>query len=112
MDYENLAVQLIVYSGNARSQAMSAITEAKNGDLTKAWDLIRQSEEAMTEAHNFQTEALQASLEHPEHGINMLMAHAQDHLMNALTIQALAREFLALYEKLDVSMNEERGEQS
>lgn len=101
MDQESLAMQLIVHSGNARSQAMNAINLAKNGNAAGALQKLEESEAAMTEAHKFQTEALQASLEHPEVGVGMLMAHAQDHLMNAITTQTLAKEFLVLYRRVE-----------
>jgi len=97
MDNESLAMQLIVYAGNARSQAMSAVVLAKKGDVEGAREKIRESEIAMTEAHKFQTEALQKSFDEPDQGVNMLMAHAQDHLMNAITTQTLALEFIDLY---------------
>lgn len=101
MDNENLAMQLIVYSGNAKSQAMSAIALAKKGDTEQAKERMKESETAMTEAHKFQTEALQKSFDHPDAGVNMLMAHAQDHLMNAITTQTLAIEFIDLYTKVE-----------
>lgn len=100
MDYENLAMQLIIHAGNAKSLAMMAIQHAKDGEIRVARERIKESDNAMTEAHKFQTEALQLSLSNPEEGINMLMAHAQDHLMNALTTQAMAQEFIELYEEI------------
>lgn len=101
MENENLAVQLIVHAGNAKSLAMNAIALAKKGELGSAKETLKESETAMTEAHKFQTEALQQSLEEPAAGVNMLMAHAQDHLMNAITTQTLAIEFIELYDRVD-----------
>lgn len=101
MDQETLAMQLIVNAGNAKSLAMKAIMHAKRGEAEEANAQLQASEEAMTLAHKFQTEALQESMEHPERGVNMLMAHAQDHLMNALTTQTLAKEFLTLYDRVE-----------
>ncbi|MGL5437217.1 MAG: PTS lactose/cellobiose transporter subunit IIA [Lachnospiraceae bacterium] len=110
MDNESLAMQLIVYAGNAKSQAISAIVLAKKGDVKGAREKIKESETAMTEAHKFQTEALQKSFEEPDNGVNMLMAHAQDHLMNAITTQTIAVEFIDLYGKVEELTNLVKGE--
>lgn len=110
MDYENLAMQLIIHSGNAKSLAMTAISLAKKNDMVGAREKIKQSEDAMTEAHKFQTEALQKSFEEPDRGVNMLMAHAQDHLMNAITTQTLALEFIELYERMEELTKIVKGE--
>lgn len=110
MDYENIAMQLIVHSGNAKSQAMLSISLAREGNIGDAKAKFKESEEAITEAHKFQTDALQRSFEHPEAGVSMLMAHAQDHLMNAITTQALAQEIIALHEKLEELTKLVKGE--
>lgn len=111
MDHESLAMQLIVHAGNAKSQAMNAIALAKRGELNSAEEKLKESENAMTEAHKFQTEALQQSFEEPDAGVNMLMAHAQDHLMNAITTQTLAVEFIELYGRLDALNKLVKGEE-
>lgn len=110
MDYENLALQLIIYAGDAKSQAMTAISLARGGDILKASEKLKQSNEGMVKAHKFQTEALQEAMKHPEEGVNMLMAHAQDHLMNAVTTQALAKEFIELYKQVDELRSYMKGE--
>lgn len=110
MDNESLAMQLIVYAGNAKSISMTAITMAKKGNLVEAKEKMKESETAMTEAHKFQTEALQKSFEEPDAGVSMLMAHAQDHLMNAITTQTLALEFIELYERIETLTDLVRGE--
>lgn len=111
MDKENLAVQLIVHAGNAKSQSMKAIAFAKKGELSHAHEQLKESDAAMVEAHKFQTEALQHSFDEPDVGVNMLMAHAQDHLMGAITTQTLAIEFIELYERVDVLTKLVKGDQ-
>ena len=51
------------------------------------------------EHHEFQTGILkaEASGEHLE--MSLIMVHAQDHLMNSMTVRDLANEFIKLYEK-------------
>lgn len=98
MNQENLAMGLIVASGNAKSLAMEVIKLAKQGKFAEAEAQYKLAEEGMVGAHRQQTEILQQSFENPEEGVTMLMSHAQDHMMNAITTVDLAREFLDLYQ--------------
>ncbi|MDR3139949.1 MAG: PTS lactose/cellobiose transporter subunit IIA [Treponema sp.] len=98
MDFEEQAMRLIVSAGNAKSSAMNAIAQAKGGNWEGVRAALAESDAAMIEAHKEQTNILQESLDNPEQGTGMLMVHAQDHLMTAITIMDLAREFCDLYE--------------
>jgi PTS system cellobiose-specific IIA component len=97
MGFEEEAMQLIVHAGNAKSHAMTAISRAKEGKPDEAQQELNESDEAMTVAHKHQTEILQLSLDDPDKGVGMIMVHAQDHLMAAVTILDMAREFCDLY---------------
>lgn len=105
MDNETLIMQLIVNSGNAKSQAMEAIYSAKRGDFSKAKEALNKADSFLTDAHQYQTNIIQEEAEGNIKNITILMAHAQDHLMNAITIIEMAREFVDLYEKI----NSDRG---
>ena len=97
MENEDQAMQLIVHAGNAKSLAMEAIKEAKKGNHSAAEKKLDECEDALSAAHIQQTDILQYSLENIDSKANMLMVHAQDHLMNAITTNDLAREFCDLY---------------
>lgn len=101
MDQENLAMQLMVFSGNAKRLAMEAISFAKKWDIEEANIKFDESEEAITMAHRHQTEILRTSFasDRTEEVIpNLLMTHAQDHMNNALTIMDISREIIDLYQ--------------
>lgn len=100
MDFEEQAMQLIVNAGNAKSYAMNAIAQAKQGNWEGVRAAMAESEAAMVEAHKGQTDILQRSLDNPQQEVGMLMVHAQDHLMTSITVIDLAREFCELYEIL------------
>lgn len=100
MNIETITMQLIVNSGNAKSAAMKAIASAKAGDMQGARTKLEESDKLLTSAHKFQTDIIQEEAEGNIQSITILMAHAQDHLMNAITVVDLAREFVDLYEKL------------
>jgi PTS system cellobiose-specific IIA component len=105
MDQESQTMNLIVNAGNARSLAMEAIAKAKAGRPEEAAAKIKAGETALSQAHEQQTVILEDSLEDPELKISMLMAHAQDHLMNAITVLDMAREFCDLYKLLYEKIN-------
>ncbi|GHU62916.1 PTS cellobiose transporter subunit IIA [Spirochaetia bacterium] len=98
MDDEAAAMELIVQAGDARSCAMEAIAKAKTGDFSVAGEKLKAGREAMSRAHVQQTEILEQSMENTDFKISMIMVHAQDHLMNALTILDLAQEFCDIFE--------------
>ena len=98
---EMVIMQLIVNSGNARSRAMEAIRSAKNDDMEKAKAKIAECEEALAKAHQQQTQLIQDEASGNKTEVNMLLVHAQDHLMNAITVKDMAKEFIDLYDKIN-----------
>jgi PTS system cellobiose-specific IIA component len=102
---ETQAMNLIVHAGNARSLAMEALVKAKSGDFDGVHAKQEEAAKAMNEAHKQQTAILEESLDHPEATTPLLMAHAQDHLMNAITVLELAKELCDLYRYIKSDKN-------
>lgn len=100
MNMEMVTMQLIVNSGDARSKAMEAIGCAKAGDFTQAEDRLEEAKRFLTKAHEFQTDLIQEEAQGNVEKVTILMAHAQDHLMNAITVIDMAGEFIDLYAKI------------
>ena len=100
MDMETIMMQLIVNSGDARSKAMEAISCAKSGDFSRAKKHLEEAGDFLSTAHQFQTDIIQEEADGNIKNVSVLMAHAQDHLMNAITVIDMAREFVDLYEKI------------
>ena len=98
---EMIVINLIVNSGSARSSAIEAIQYAKAGDMEKANESLQQAKESVNEAHHSQTEMIQAEIRGEKAPLNLLMVHAQDHLMTSLVVIDLALEFIDLYEKVN-----------
>ena len=97
---EMIVINLIVNSGSARSSAIEAIQYAKAGDMAKANESLQQAKESVNEAHHSQTEMIQGEIRGEKTPLNLLMVHAQDHLMTALVVIDLAQEFVDLYNKI------------
>jgi len=99
-DMQTVIMQLIINSGDARSKAMLAIASAKQGDVATARKQLDEADELLTKAHQFQTEIIQDEARGNSKPVTILLAHAQDHLMNAITVMDMSREFVDLYEEL------------
>lgn len=94
MDIEMIVMKLVVCGGNARSSAIEALRSAKNGDFKHADQLMEDAEKTIQEAHEVQTEMIQNELNGKKAEVGLLMVHAQDHLMNAMTVMDLCKEMI------------------
>ncbi|MDK2805166.1 MAG: cellobiose system component [Thermoanaerobacterium sp.] len=99
MEYEEIVMKIIVNGGNARSHAMTAIQYAKSGNIKEARKEIDKACEELDKAHDVQTKLIQDEAAGNRKEVTLLMVHAQDHLMNAITVKDLAQEFIDMYEK-------------
>jgi PTS system cellobiose-specific IIA component len=79
---------------------MEAIGSAKAGKFQDAQKHLKEADGSLTKAHEFQTGIIQEEADGNVKQVTVLMAHAQDHLMNAITVIDLAREFVDLYERI------------
>jgi PTS system cellobiose-specific IIA component len=97
---EETIFQLILHGGNGRSAAMEAIMKAKLQDFSGAAEKLQEASDALNEAHHIQTALIQSEIRGENTEISLLMVHAQDHLMNAITVRDLAAEMVEMFEKL------------
>ena len=96
-----IAMQLIMYGGEAKSCAVEAISAAKQGDFEKAESKLSQAQEALLEAHHVQTDMLTKEAQGERNEINLFMIHGQDHLMTSIAFVDLAKEIIELHQKLE-----------
>lgn len=94
MDIEMIIMKLIVNGGDARSNAIEALRSAKKGDFKHADELMEEADRTILEAHEVQTELIQNEINGKIVEGGLLMVHAQDHLMNALTVMDLCKEII------------------
>ena len=99
MDIEMIVMRLVVNGGNARSTAIEALRAAKVGDFKKADELMEEADTILKEAHEIQTEMIQNELNGNKVEVGLLMVHAQDHLMNAMTVMDLSKEMIDILRK-------------
>lgn len=99
MDIEMIVMKLVVNGGNARSTAIEALRAAKSGDFKGADELMEEADKTLKEAHEIQTEMIQNELNGNRVEVGLLMVHAQDHLMNAMTVMDLCKEMIDILRK-------------
>ena len=78
---EMIAFGLIAMAGDARSKAFEALRLAKEGKFDEADDMMKQ-----------------AGGEHTE--VNVMLVHAQDHLMTSILAQELIAELIDVHKRL------------
>lgn len=97
---EEISFQIILHAGNARSSSMEGIHLAKEGKFEKAKAKIAEADKEFLEAHHAQTKLLQKEASGEGQNPTVLLIHAQDHLMTAMTVKEMAQEFIELYERM------------
>ena len=99
-NYEIEIFEIISHGGNARGLAYEALAAAEEFDFDKAEDLIKQAEAELNLAHNTQTKLIQNELNGNPSEKSLLMIHAQDHLMTAISEQKLIEYMIRIVKKL------------
>lgn len=95
------AMQLLVNAGDAKQLAHQALAAARQNNLDLAGEKLAGARKKLTAAHNVQTTMLTAEAQGKTVQLTLLLVHAQDHLMTAITYVDLAEELVALYDRLD-----------
>jgi PTS system cellobiose-specific IIA component len=94
---EEIILNLVVHGGDGKGKALQAIDAAKENEMEKAQELLNQSQEALTKAHQFQTQLIQSSAETENQGVSILLVHGQDHLMTAMLAYDMAVKMVDMY---------------
>lgn len=94
---EMISFGIIANAGDARSFAFGALEAAKAGNFEEAAELLKKSDEAATLAHKAQTELLFKEANGDKTTVDVLLVHAQDHLMTSMLAVELIKELITLY---------------
>lgn len=95
-----VAFNIILHSGNARSCIHEAMQYMRDADFDQANKKLEEADEALVQAHQAQTELLQEFSRGTVIEIQIIMVHAQDHLMTTMTLLEVAKEMEYLYKKV------------
>lgn len=87
---------LILHSGDARSLCMKALACARNEEIDEAFALLKEAGKRLNTAHATQMKFIQSEVNGQLTNINLLVIHAQDHLMSSIVIKDLAKEMVLM----------------
>ena len=99
-DLIEVIMNIIINAGNAKSEAIGAIRAAKKFDFELSEEKLKLAKDSELLAHNAQTQLLAKESDGQNIEFNLLIVHAQDHLMNCITFNDLAREIIDLYKTI------------
>jgi len=99
MNSEQIVFTIIMHAGDARSHALEALRYAREGNNDEAEKSMAKAKSELVEAHHIQTELLQAEARGEKQEVNLLLIHAQDHLMTAILAKDLIEEMMLMYNK-------------
>lgn len=100
-EQENLCLELITRAGDGRTEAYEALRAAKAADFAGAAEHLAAAERALGEAHTVQTRMLAGEAQGVGMTPSLLLVHAQDQLMTAISERGLIAELIALYQRLE-----------
>ncbi|WP_432204639.1 PTS lactose/cellobiose transporter subunit IIA [Cetobacterium somerae] len=100
MDIETIAMTIVGNAGESRALSYEALRIAKKGEFSKAKEMLDEAKEKMCIAHSVQTELICNEADGKDVEINLLMIHAQDHLMNAVLVRELVEELIEIHKEL------------
>ena len=94
-----LAFELVLHSGNARSLAMEALQAARQRNFKEAKLKLTDSDHELLKAHKTQTKLIHAEAAGEGFEVPLMMIHAQDHLMTAMAMKDMAVEMVDIREE-------------
>lgn len=96
-----VAFEIILHSGTARTSIHDAFKNMRQNNYEVAEDLLNEANQEITLAHQSQTDLLQKYASGESINMEIIMVHAQDHLMTTMTLKEVAIEMLHLYQKVN-----------
>lgn len=89
-------MNIIISAGDCKNHAYMALGKVNEGKYDEADEEIKLANEALSKAHDSQTEMLQKEAAGEKVDFSILFVHAQDHLMTAITEKNLIEQIMEL----------------
>lgn len=99
-DLQVVSFEIILHSGDARTIVHEGLNLMKQGKFEEAEKKMEDANNELLEAHKSQTKLLQDYANGDEIIMEVIMVHAQDHLMTTMTLREMAIEFLTMYKQI------------
>ncbi len=98
-DMAMVAMEIVAYSGDARTKYLDAMDAIGDKDFDKAKALIKEGDDLILGAHNQQTELITKEAAGEDIEIGFLTVHAQDHLMTAMLLSDIDKRLIKIFQK-------------
>ncbi|WP_042251790.1 PTS cellobiose transporter subunit IIA [Leuconostoc mesenteroides] len=99
-DIQVVAFEIILHSGNARTMVHKAFEAMREKKFKLSNENLKLSNDELLLAHKSQTNLLQEYAEGSHIDMEIILVHAQDHLMTTMTLREMAIEMQTLYEEV------------
>ena len=101
MELEEKLVEIISLSGEVKKDFLDSVKHAKNNETEQAEKLYQEADDKLIKAHLKQTELINQEAGGEKLESSLLLTHAQDHLMTAILLKDMAKEFMDLYDRIE-----------
>lgn len=101
MGLEESLIEIISLSGEVKKEFLSAVKHAKNNEVNKAEKVYKEADDKLIKAHLKQTELIKKEAGGEKVESSLMLTHAQDHLMTAILLKDMAKEFIDLYARIE-----------
>ena len=98
-DMAMMAMEIVAYSGDARTKYLEAMDKIADKDFSGAAALIKEGDELILSAHNQQTELITKEAQGEDIEIGFLTVHAQDHMMTAMLLSDIDKRLVKIFQK-------------
>ena len=96
------AFSIIAVAGDGRAKLNEALKEARKGNFGSANGCLQDAEKQILKAHEMQTQLLKDEADNKiSDSYNVIVAHAQDYVMNCNFMKDLVAEIINLYQKVE-----------
>lgn len=97
----SISMQVILHSGDARTEIMNALTELSSFEYIKAKKTLERAKEQLTRAHQIQTDIVQSEARGDSYVYSILFSHAQDTLMTVYSEYNVASKLVEFTKGID-----------
>lgn len=97
MEETTVAFEMIAYAGDAMNCIMEAMDSFANHQKDQVEQHLKDADQFMQKAHKLQTDLIFKECNGKQSEVNLVMVHAQDHLMNAMLAKQLVVKMMEIF---------------
>lgn len=98
---ELIAFDIISNVGMAKSLAVEALRDVREGNYDIAEDKMKEASDYLIKGHHAHTSLIQQEAAGEKVEFSLIIMHAEDQMMAAETIKSMAEEMIAMFKQLN-----------